>query len=255
MGRWGAVIATTLVALLAVAPAWAELVGSSAGTEMRFSIGPDKLPAHRPVPVSLQLGKKIAFRTNAPAPIMTSLAIELGPTVIVEDRGLPACPRRDLRGASAKRAMARCGDALVGHGNISFGSDGRRASEHGHFLAFNGQVAGRPAILLQVGIEGTAIYPGRFTIAFESSKPSGLAGPALLARMPEAAMTEARHFVAFDLTLRRNYGSNGRSRGFIEASCPAAPGEVAEMTVGTAVFGFAEGRIVERPRDACRATR
>src|SRR5262249_24534244 len=81
------------------------------------SVPPNRLPRHRPVPVTLTLSGTIQSVESSP-PQLESLELAFGARGGVTTTGLPRCRGAQLRNASQRQALAECGGAVVGHGTI-----------------------------------------------------------------------------------------------------------------------------------------
>ena len=134
-----ALLATLLLAL----PAGAERTQKgNLIVAVEGNISPLQLPRHRPVPVSLQLGGRIATADGSPLPRMKRIRLVIAGRGVLSTAGLPVCPRARLRNASTPLALRRCGAALVGRGRLqadAFIANQKPFAIHADLLAFNGR--------------------------------------------------------------------------------------------------------------------
>src|SRR5262249_62364076 len=104
-----------------------------------------KLPRNTMAPVGVQIGAKIKSRTGQQPPRLTKIILEINKHGLIESQGLATCSLGALRNSSAARAKKVCGDAEVGHGNVTsrVALPGQPAfSSNGPLLAFNGRYKG-----------------------------------------------------------------------------------------------------------------
>jgi hypothetical protein len=221
--------------LLLVTPVSAELA-QKGNLQVAFNgnIFPSKLPRSEPAPVSVQMGGKIKTTDKSTPPKLERIVLDINANGIIDTKGLPTCPLGKLNSISSAGARRACGDALVGHGNVtsrvSLPGQGAFAS-NGPLLAFNGRFKGHQAVFAQVA--SGAPLPLTYVIVFEVKKTKGTFGTSLVGTLPPIA-SEYGYISAFDLSLGRNYTFHGHKMSFASASCPAPSG------FPGAVFPFAK---------------
>jgi hypothetical protein len=240
------VVATaTGVCLLALAGlANAEVVreGNLQGA-FNGGISPRSLPRTELAPVAVTMSGKIATTDRTVPPKLERIVLAINSHGKLDSKGLATCSLAKLNSITADQAKKSCGDALVGHGNVtsrvSLPGQGAFAS-NADLLAFNGKLRGRPAVLAQVS--SGAPLPLTYVIAFEVKKTGGTFATELAATLPPIA-SEYGYISAFSLSLSRQYESHGQKRSFASASCPAPAGfPGAPFPFIEAAYEFADGR-------------
>jgi hypothetical protein len=189
------------------------------------SVAPHLLPRVGTTPIAVTIRGRVRALDGSPPPSLQRIAIEVNRLGVLERRGLPACPLRQLRASSTEAALAHCRAAMVGEGRVSgllvlpeqiptpFG---------GRVVAFNGTLpGGRPAILAHLYTPRPA--PLTFVLAFAIGRAHGTFGTRLVATVP-AKTRRTAHITAFTLRLHRNYVAGGEPRSYLSAGCPAPEG-------------------------------
>lgn len=207
------------------------------------NISPLQLPRHRPAPVALSIGGRIATADGSPLPRMKRIRLVIAGRGVLSTAGLPVCPRARLRNASPSLAMQRCGPALVGRGRL--GAFGFIANQKpfplkASTLAFNGRTkAGGPAVWVHVF---SAYPPLAIVLPFIVRREGRRLQTSLTATVP-ASLGDLPHLASFELTLHRRYRADGDLRSYLSASCPAPAGFTAGyLTFAKATYSFADGR-------------
>src|SRR5436305_8455036 len=198
---------------------------------------PHALPRKTPAPIRVTIEGAVSTTDGSHPPALKSLEIELNRNGLLYAKGLPACSPSLLQSTSTSEAKARCGSALVGHGNFSadlaLGST-RPVKATGVVLAFNSRRAGKPALLLHffggVPVRFTLVVPLRITRHAE-----GEFGTVLRTRIPKLA-NGFGSITQIDLSLGRRWSFAGNRRSYLSAACSAP----AEFT--TVPFTFARAR-------------
>lgn len=207
-------------------------------------ISPLALPRDRPVPVSVHLEGGLQTVDGGLLPRVTEMEIGLPSQGVVSTRGLPTCSRREIRNRKPGKALAVCGDALVGRGTITADvvlPDQGPFRIHGRLLAFNAKVGGRRALLLHAF---AAEPPTVVVLPFVLDHRPGRFGRVLSTELP-ATLGPWPHFAKFEMTLWRRYTHRGRERSYLAASCPIPPRFTAGFfSLAQARFTFADGREV-----------
>ena len=183
-----------------------------------------KLPRKALAPVGVQMGAKIKTTTANPPPRLSKIILDINSHGVIDSKGLALCTLGKLHNSSAARAKKVCGDAEVGHGNVT-SRVGLRGQEqfatNGPLLAFNGRYKGKPAIFAHVTSQGTLAIT--YVIIFVVKKTKGLYGTSLVANVPQIA-SGSGYISAFDLSLKRSFHVHGEKRSYVSASCPLSPG-------------------------------
>src|SRR3954451_6389069 len=144
--RGGLVVAVAALSLFAASMASA-LVTQKGNIQISFhgNISPSKLPRKDLAPVGVQMGAKIKTVDGEKPPRLSKIILDINSHGVIDATGLPTCPFGKLRNASAASARKVCGDAEVGHGNVTtrIGFPGQgEFSANGPLLAFNAKEKG-----------------------------------------------------------------------------------------------------------------
>ena len=241
-----AVAAALLVAALFAVAAVAQAEQVQKGSllvSFHGGIAPLKLPRSEPAPVSVQMGGKIKTTDKSTPPKLERIVLEINANGKIDTKGLPTCPLERLRSISSAGARSACGEALIGHGNVTsrvtLPGQGAFAS-NGPLLAFNGRYKGHTAVFAQVA--STAPLPLTYVIVFEVRKTKGTFGTELAGTLPEIA-SEYGYISAFDLSLGRSYTYRGKKMSYASAACPAPKGfPGAVFAFAKASYEFADGK-------------
>lgn len=234
-----AIMMAALLSLGLVAFARAELVQKrNLIAAFDGAISPSKLPRGETAPVAVQMGGRIKTTDRSAPPKLTKIILQINGAGYLQTKGLQQCSLGKLHSVSAIGAKKTCGDALIGHGNVtsrvSLPGQGAFAS-NGSLLAFNGTYKKHAAVFAQV--ESGPPLPLTYVIVFEVRKTRGTYGSELVGTLPEIA-SEYGYIAAFDLSLGRRYRFHGQELSYASASCPAPGG------FGKAVFPFARASYV-----------
>jgi len=210
---------------LSASPAAAELIqrdGARVGIKARLA-APQALPRTGGAPARLELALRIGAAPGVEVPRLRGIELHLSDTLRLRPSDFPRCRRSQIQPSTSARALAVCGDALVGEGRFAAQvllPDQAPFPSGGRVLVFNGAYRGRPALLAHVF--GTRPAPNTFTLPFLIGRGSGASSGAVLrARLP--ASSTATGFVRW---LRISIGANGprgAPNGYLRARCPAAP--------------------------------
>jgi len=205
-------------------------------------IMPVKLPRAEPAPIAVFVGGHLATPGGAIPPQLQRLDIEVNRHALLQSRGLPVCHPRQVQATTTERALANCGDALVGSGQfwahivlpgqVPYPTKGR-------LLIFNGRRSGRPVLLAQIYTSNP--FDSAFLIEFAIRHISrGPYGTELSAAFPEAP-GEWGYVDRIKLTLRRKYRHLGQELSYFNAACPAPkPAKRASFPLAHVTFSFAE---------------
>jgi hypothetical protein len=243
----GLLAAACLATLALATTSFGEVVreGNLQGS-FNGGISPSKLPRAELAPVSVQMGGKITTTDRTVPPKLEQITLAINSHGVLQNKGLATCSLAKLNSLPSAQAKKVCGDALVGHGNVtsrvSLPGQGAFASS-ANLLAFNGKLHGRPAVLAQVS--SGAPLPLTYVIGFEVKKAGGTFGTQLVASLPPIA-SEYGYISSFSLSLGRRYESHGKQMSFASASCPAPKGfPGASFPFVRASYAFADGRNLE----------
>ena len=209
------------------------------------SIAPVKLPRNELAPVGVQMGAKIKTEDGNPPPRLSKIILDINSHGLIETKGLPLCTLNKLHNSSASRARKVCGDAEVGHGNVTsrVGLPGQgEFATNGPLLAFNGKYKGKPAIFAHVTSKGTLSIT--YVIIFVVKKTKGTYGTSLVAEVPPIA-SGTGYISAFDLSLKRRYSLKGEKHSYVSASCPLPSGvNIASFPFARSTYVFEDGTSV-----------
>jgi hypothetical protein len=243
-------------ALLAAVAALSLLVASMASGELvqednlrisfHGSISPEKLPRNELAPVGVQMGAKIKTVDRTKPPRLAEITLDINSKGVLDATGLPTCPFGKLRNAKAAAARKACGEAEVGHGNVTtrveFPGQGP-FSAPGTLIAFNAKEKGKQAIFAYV--DSTGEFSTTFVIKFIVKKTKGTYGTSLVADVPPIA-SGSGYISAFDLSLKRRYTLRGERRSYVSASCPLPAGvPTASFPLVRSTYGFEDAEHTE----------
>jgi hypothetical protein len=236
--------AGSLASLLLISSSSAEVAKKGPITvSFHGDIAPQRLPRTEAAPVSVQLGAKIKTTEPADPPVLDKIVLDINSHGQIQTKGLATCSLQKLESISTQGARKACGDALVGHGNVtsrvSLPGQGAFAS-NGPLLAFNGTYKGKQAIFAQVATQ--APLPLTYVIVFAIQKTKGTFGTRLSATLPPIA-SEYGYISAFDMALKRTYPYKGKTLSYASAACPAPKGiNQASFALAKATYVFQGGQ-------------
>jgi hypothetical protein len=207
-------------------------------------IQPFKLPRDKPAPIAVFVSGHVGTVDGSVPPQLQRMDIKVNRYGLLQSRGLPTCTLAGLQASSSGRALANCGDALVGSGrfwaSVVF-PDQRPYPTRGRLLIFNGERDGRPVLFAH--IYTTQPFNTSFVVTFEIKHiAKGRYGTELSAALPRALGNWG--FVdRIKLTLRRKYMFKGEHRSYFNARCPA-PGSARAVSfaLARATFYFSEAK-------------
>ncbi len=244
--RLSIVVALALAAAAFASAAAAELLQQgNLRVSFEGNLAPHALPRQRPAPVSVTLEGSVATADGTRPPQLRELRFAVNSAGRISTAGLPRCQAGVLQQTSTEAALARCRQALVGHGhfgvNVNF-PDTPLIPAHGQVLAFNSRIHGHAGLLLH--LYGTTPVKATFVLPFDITRRAGSFGTVFSTRIPRLAsglgsVTDIR------MTLGRKYEYRGRRRSFLSASCAAPAGfAAAAFTLARATFAFSNGQRV-----------
>jgi hypothetical protein len=244
MGR-GLKVAAALAAAATFSVALASAAVVQQGS-LRITVNgqvqPYRLPRDGTAPIAVFLSGRIAAPDGSMPPQLQRMTVKVNRRGLLRSEGLPTCRVAWIQPGSSRRALERCGDALVGSGlfwaKIVL-PDQRPYPTRGRLLLFNGKVGGRPVLFAHIYTPQPFINSFVVTFAIRHIR-EGTYGTELSASLPQALGSWG--FVdRIKLTLRRNYRHHGVERSYFNAGCPAPAGtQVAAFPLARADFDFAE---------------
>jgi hypothetical protein len=162
---------------------------------------------------------------------------------LLQSKGLPTCQVSQIQPASTERALASCGDAVIGSGqfwaNIVLPDQGAYPTR-GRLLIFNGRQKGRPVLLTHIFTANP--FFSSFVLVFEIKRlRQGTWGTELSASLPQA-LGSWGYVDRIKLTLKRKYTHRGKQLSYFNSGCPAPKGiPRVVFPLALATFEFAGG--------------
>lgn len=209
---------------------------------------PTTLPRRGTAPIGISFGGSIHSDRPGGPPKLTKLTIAINRNGRLDTHGLPRCRLGKIDPSTTREALDACGSSLVGEG--SFAADVKIPEQSpfpskGKVLAFNGRLHGRPAILAH--IYGIRPLPTSYVLPFTIAKSAGTYGTLLEASFP--AVTGEWGFVtAIAMNLNRRFSVQGKTRGYLNAGCPAPSGFTrVAFPLARATFVFDGGLTIAAP--------
>jgi hypothetical protein len=240
----------TLTALAIVVCACAGIAAAESAqnknliVSLQGRITPYALPRDELAPITVHMGGGIKTDDGATPPALRKISFALNRNGQLDTRGLPTCDSNLLESTTTAQARARCGPALIGHGNfkanVTFPSLVPFPAE-GTLLAFNARVGGKPAILLHIygpnPVQHTFVLP--MTISHQAT---GTYGTVISAKIPRLA-AGLGYVTSVNFAIGRQFQYKGKTHSLLSASCSAPagfPGAIFLFAKGT--FTFANGQ-------------
>ncbi len=247
---------------LAVLAALTIVVTSSATVvqegNLRISIAtrlsPYRLPRTGSAPIKAFIAGHVFTADGQTPPQLKRMDIEINRHGHIQTEGLPVCRLSQIKATSTQRAIAACGESLVGAGHfwasVVFNEEARPYHTTGRLLAFNGRKAGKPVLLIH--IYTTQPFPSAFVVTFTVKQvDDGTYGTELSASLPQA-LGDWGFVNRIKMNIGRDYTYEGRRRGYLEASCPAPKGaRTAVFPLARANFAFEETQLSSIVTKSC----
>jgi hypothetical protein len=188
-------------------------------------IQPYKLPRTKPAPIAVFVAGHLQTAQGGIPPQLQRLTVKVNRHGLLQSRGLPVCQVPQVQPASTERALADCGDALIGSGqfwaNIVLPGQDPYPTQ-GRLLIFNGRAGKKPLLLAHIYTANP--FNTSFVIAFTIKRISqGPYGTELSASLPQA-LGSWGYLDRIKLTLRRKYTYHGHQLSYFNAGCPAPKG-------------------------------
>ena len=249
-------VATIVIASASLARATTIQSGGLRIT-MLAQVAPYKLPRTGTAPISAFVSGHVEDPHGGIPPQLQTMTVDLNRHALLQSEGLPVCPTRRIQPSSTKRALGRCGDALIGSGrfwaSIVLPEQGSYPT-HGRLLIFNGRLHGAPAILAHIYTRDP--FDSSFVVAFAIRKvDKGFYGTELSASLPES-LGEWGYVDRIKLTLKRKYTHRGRRLSYFNAGCPAPPGtRITSYPLARGTLGFAGQTIRATVTKVCGVSR
>lgn len=224
---------------------------------LRGGISPRTLPRDHSRPVSVRLQAGIGTVNSVPLPRVKEIRLELAYRGVLETYGLPNCGRASLRALDTRHAIAACGEALVGKGNLYarvFVPSQAPFGLHARLLAFNGKTRqGRTAIWV---LAYSPDPPISFVLPFYVRHQPGPFSTVLVSTVSRD-VGPWPHFAHFSVVISRRYSYRGRRHSYLSASCPLPPRFTSGLlSLARATFSITDGPDLEvETVRTCRAYR
>jgi hypothetical protein len=205
---------------------------------------PFKLPRAKPAPVAVFISGHVRSVKGSLPPQLQKMVIEVNRHGLLRPRGIPACRIEQIQPGTTARALANCGDALVGSGQFWASvvlPEQRPYPTSGRLLIFNGRRNDSPVLFAHIFTSRP--FNTSFVVTFRIKRiRDGFFGTELTADFPRALGSWG--FVdRIKLTLRRKFTYRGRQRSYFNSSCPAPPGlRLTSFVLARAGFHFADRR-------------
>jgi hypothetical protein len=216
-------------------------------------VQPYKLPRTGTAPIAILVSGHVAPVSGVVPEQLEGLKVRVNRHARLQSRGLPYCRIAQIQPATSARALANCGQALIGSGqfwaHIVLPDQGAYPTQ-GRLLVFNGVQHGRRVLFAQIFTSNP--FATSFVIVFRISRVNdGYYGTELRASLPEA-LGDWGYVDRIKLTLKRKYRYRGRRLSYFNAACPAIPGtKRTSFHLAYATFSFANRKIGAQVDKSC----
>lgn len=237
----GASVAALLLILAATVAGATVIQQGGLRITVLSQLQPYKLPRDKPAPIAVFIAGHLQNAEGGIPPQLQEMRVRVNKHGLLQSKGLPVCRIPEIQPASDERALARCGDALIGSGqfwaNIVLPDQGAYPTQ-GRLLIFNGREGNKPLLLAH--IYSTHPFATSFVIPFSIRRiHKGPFGTELRASLPDA-LGEWGYLDRIKLTLKRRYRYRGQELSYFNAACPAAGrAPRANFPLAYAEFSFA----------------
>jgi hypothetical protein len=246
-------LAAAVLALSALPASAAVVQQGNLRITLISQVQPYKLPRTGTAPIAILVSGHVAPVTGEVPDQLEGLQVRVNRHALLQSRGLPACTIAQIQPATTERALANCGEALIGSGqfwaHIVLPDQGAYPTQ-GRLLVFNGRRHGRPIVLAHIFTAHP--FATSFVIPFSIRHiDSGYYGTQLSASLPEA-LGSWGYVDRIKLTLKRKYRFHGRELSYFNAGCPAVAGASrASFHLAYATFSFANRNIGAQVDKSC----
>jgi hypothetical protein len=243
MGRRAAFLATAVGLLTCASMAHAAVVQEgNLRITLLSQVQPYKLPRDEPSPIAVFVAGHLQAPNGGIPSQLQKMSVKVNRHGLLQSKGLAVCQLAQIQPASTERALANCGDAVIGSGqfwaHIVLPDQGAYPT-HGRLLIFNGKKAGHPVLLVHIFTSNP--FFSSFVLTFGIKKIKGTYGTELSASLPEA-LGSWGYVDRIKLTLKRKYTSKGKQLSYFNSACPAPRGvKRIVFPLAQASFDFAEG--------------
>jgi hypothetical protein len=239
-------VSLVLAVLTAVAVSATAVTIRTKDLELRVlgQVLPNKLPRDHPAPVAAFISGHVKALNQTFLPQLQKMAVKVSRHGLLRPQGIPACSIDEIQPASTERALANCGDAIIGSGRFWAWvvlPEQRRYPTRGRLLIFNGRRHRSPVLFAH--IYTSRPFNSSFVITFKIKHlHGGPFGTELKAEFPKA-LGSWGYVDRIKLTLRRKFEYRGRERSYYNASCPAPRGaHLTSYRLAKASFYFGKSR-------------
>lgn len=230
------------LALAAVASAATAAVIQTEGLRITVlgQVLPFKLPRDRVAPVAVFISGHVDTVNGSLPPQLQKMVVRVNRHGLLQPHGIPTCRIKQIQPGDSARALANCGDALVGSGrfwaSVVLPEQGAYPTR-GRLLVFNGRRHGSPVLFAHIFTSQP--FNTSFVVTFAIERVGGQFATRLTADFPRALGSWG--FVnRIKLTLRRKFTYRGRQHSYFNASCPAPAGaRLTSFVLAKASFFFA----------------
>jgi hypothetical protein len=203
---------------------------------------PYKLPRNGTAPIAVFVAGHLSAPHGGIPAQLQRLTVKVNRHGLLQSKGLPVCEIQQLQPASTERALANCGDAVIGSGqfwaHIVLPDQGAYPT-HGRLLIFNSRRNGKPVLLTHIFTSNP--FFSSFVLSFAIKRIKGTYGTELSASLPEA-LGSWGYVDRIKLTLKRKYTYQGKHLSYFNSGCPAPKGvRRVVFPLALASFDFAQG--------------
>jgi hypothetical protein len=243
MPRRAAILATTVGLLACASLAQAAVVQEgNLRITLLSQVQPYKLPRDKPSPIAVFVAGHLQAPNGGIPSQLQKMTVKVNRHGLLQSKGLPICSIGQLQPASTERALANCGDAVVGSGqfwaHIVLPDQGAYGTR-GRLLIFNGRDKGHPVLLTHIFTSNP--FFSSFVLTFAIKRIKGTYGTQLSASLPEA-LGSWGYVDRIKLTLKRKYTYRGKQLSYFNSACPAPKGvKRVVFPLAEASFQFAGG--------------
>jgi hypothetical protein len=234
----------SLVIVAVASPAAATVYqGKGLRITVLGQVQPFKLPRDHLAPVAVFISGHIAAIHHQSLPSqLQRMVVKINRHGKLRPQGIPTCTIKQIQPGDTERALANCGDAVIGSGrfwaSVVFPEQDPYPTS-GRLLVFNGRRNGSPVLFAHIFTSRP--FNSSFVITFRIKRiHDGFFGTELRADFP-LALGSWGFVDRIKLTLRRKFIYHGKERSYFNASCPAPPGSrLASFPFARASFYFAD---------------
>ena len=184
-------------------------------------VKPNKLPAKKLAPISLDIKGTIAAVDGGHPPALRTVTVDTDKYGTVNAKGLPSCSAGRLQAQSDVNAKKACPKAIVGGGRttvrVAF-PDSTPFSATGPLNFFNGGVRGGTTTLLIHAYVAVPTPTAIVTTVRIKKRKAGKFGLRSVATVPTIAGGFGS-VLSYDFTVQRKFNFKGKKQSYLLASC------------------------------------